>query len=321
MLEVRKEGHDVVRYPVSIERGLHWDGVRPGDYDPYPITLPEHGELNSHMCYVPAGWFWAGGDPGAYDDWPRRRYWADAFVMQKFSVTNREYILFLDDLVAQGREGEALRHVPRERAGTTDELGAMIYGRDHQGRFLLRPDAEGDVWLPDYPVMMVDWHAAYAYAAWWSTRDAHPWRLPQTQEWEKSARGVDGRFFPWGDFLDPSWCVMKNSHAGYPGPHVVESFPVDCSVYGVRGLGGNMRDWCANIYRSEPPASDVVQADSSRTTAGSHRTARGGSWDFSVVNCHAATRYGFVPTDRSSSLGVRLVRSYRGGGFAGMFEE
>jgi len=236
LLEICKEGHDIVRYPVFIERGQHWDGVRPGGRDPYPVVLPTEGSLGPNECYVPAGWFWAGGDPEAYDSWSRRRFWVDAFVMQTFQVTNQEYLVFLDDLVAQGREDEALQHVPRERGGTTGKAGTMIYGRNEAGYFELRPDSDGDLWMPEWPVAMVDWFGAKAYAEWQSSRDAKGWRLPIEHEWEKSARGVDGRFFPWGDFLDPSWCCMKYSHQGLIRPSVIERYPIDVSTYGVRGL-------------------------------------------------------------------------------------
>jgi len=313
LLEIRKDGHEMVRYPVFIERGQHCDGVRPGSNEPYPIVLPKQGTLDRNECYVPAGWFWAGGDPHAYIGWPRTRYWADAFVMQRFPVTNHEYITFLDDLVAQGREDEALQHVPREKGGTVGELGAMIYGRDTQGRFELRPDAEGDIWLPDEPVSMVDWYGAKAYAAWQSSQDRKRWRLAMEQEFEKAARGVDGRFYPWGDHLNPSWCCMRDSHQGQPLPSVVESYPIDVSVYGIRGLGGNMRDWCEDIYAPDAPVSPLVQTpalDQRDPEERIYRVNRGGAWNVTAIYCRAATRVRDVPSGRDAFYGVRLSRSY-----------
>src|SRR5690606_9188188 len=150
--------------------------------------LPREGELGADDVYVPAGWFESGGDiEGAL---PRRRLWCDAAVLRRFPVTNRSYLAFLDDLLARGDEAAALRHVPRERAATEDAVGPMLYGREGD-RFVLRPDADGDVWLPDYPVLWIDWHSAAAYAAWEAERAGLPWRLPAELEWEKAARGVD----------------------------------------------------------------------------------------------------------------------------------
>ncbi len=237
-----------VRYPVHIGRQEYWDGVPPGGRAPHPVHLPRADALGSGDCYVPAGWYWSGGDPEAANSLPRRRLWVDGVVFRRFPVTNRAYLAFLDALVAAGREAEALRFVPREKGGTVGELGAMIYGRDAEGRFTLRPDADGDIWEADWPVIMVDWWGARAFAAWEASRSGRGWRLPGELEWEKAARGVDGRFYPWGDVMDPSWCCTRESHAGRPLPASVERFPVDESVYGIRGMAGNSRDWCADRY-------------------------------------------------------------------------
>ena len=175
-------------------------------------------------------------------------------MMRRFPVTNREYLAFLDDLVAQGREEEALLWVPRERVGTQGQEGPMNYGRDERGRFALVVDADGDAWLPDWPVLNIHFGCAVAFGRWEAARRGRPWRLPGDLEWEKAARGVDGRFFPWGDVLDGAWCCWVDSYAGRPLPAVVDSFPVDESTFGVRGMGGNVQDWCADLHRRDGPA-------------------------------------------------------------------
>ena len=83
----------------------------------------------------------------------------------------------MNDLVQQGREEEALKWVPRERAGQAGQLGAMIYGRAENGEFILVPDVDGDIWELDYPVCMVDWHSSVAYAEWKSQQSGLSWRL------------------------------------------------------------------------------------------------------------------------------------------------
>ena len=300
-----------VRYPVSIGRQEHWDGVRPGDQEPTPILLPRKGTLASDDCYVPAGWFWSGGDAEALNSLSRRRLWADALVFKRFSVTNRQYIAFLDDLVESGREEEALRHVPRERGGAVDELGAMVYGRDAQGRFVLRPDADGDIWEPEYPVCMVNWFGAQAYSRWFAARTGEAWRLPSELEWEKAARGVDGRFFPWGDGFDPSWCCMRDSHQGPMLPAVVDTFPVDESPYSVRGMAGNMRDWCADVYKKEgpPTPSQCIELAPVLHQSGSSRVVRGGSWVSDPRFARLANRVRFSPAGANNDLGLRLSRT------------
>ena len=78
--------------------------------------------------------------------------------------------------------------------GTDPARDDAYYHRDERGQFEPVPS-----WRPDLPVLNVDWHCATAYAAWKAEREGTPWRLPWDLEWEKAARGVDGRIFPWGD--------------------------------------------------------------------------------------------------------------------------
>jgi serine/threonine-protein kinase len=307
---LRSEGRTDVRYPVHIERSAHWHGVPPGAADPHAIWLPGPDDLGADDCYVPAGWFTAGGDTEARDVLSRRRVWLDGLSLSRLSVTNRDYIAFLDDLVAQGREDEALRHAPRERAGTVGEQGALIFGYEG-GRFSLRPDADGDVWLPDWPVCMVDWSGAVAFAAWQAARTGLAWRLPHELEWEKGARGVDGRFHPWGDGFDPSWCHMRDSHQGRRLPAKVGGYPVDESVYGVRDLAGNVRDWTATVHQEDGDVwdGDRLSPGQGAGEAGDYRVRRGGSWGSKPASARVANRDGNTPDDRYYNLGLRLVRT------------
>ncbi len=303
---------DEVRYPIFIGRQEHWNGVRPGEEDPFPIRLPRNGELDPRDRYVPAGWFWCGGDPEARNSLPRRRLWVDGLVMRRFPVTNRDFLVFLDDLVRRGREEEAGRYMPRGRSGIVGENGAMIYGRDARGRFFLRPDPQGDTWEPEWPVLLVTWWGARAYAEWAAERDGLSWRLPAELEWEKSARGTDGRAFPWGDMLDPSWCHMRESWVGHPQPVAVESYQVDESPYGIRGLAGNTRDWCVERFDPAgglPLDGERVCVRLEDTEDSPRRSYRGGTWGLEERFSRCATRYGGAPSNRSFFQGCRLVRS------------
>jgi len=318
-----------VRYPVSIGRGEHWHGVPPEGGDPMPVPLPSAGALGPDDRYVPPGWFACGGDPQLERSLSARRVWVDGQVFRRFPVTNTQYIAFLDALVAEGRPEEALRHAPRERAGTAGEQVPPIYGFDGT-RFSLRPDAEGDVWAPDWPVCMVDWHGARAFAAWEAARTGQPWRLPVELAWEKAARGVDGRSFPWGDGFDPSWACMRLSHRGRPLPTVVGAYTIDESPYGIRDLAGSMVDWCADLFaEAGPPASSTRhECNLSATRPGgpppgpahanvedalgqaSARVARGGSGGSAARYLRASHRDRSGPSNRRSDLGFRLASSF-----------
>ncbi len=179
------------------------------------------------------------------------------------------------------------------------------------GHFCLRPDADGDVWLPDWPVCMVDWHGSVAFAAWQAARTGQAWRLPHELEWEKGARGVDGRFYPWGDGFDPSWCHMRDSHRGRPLLAEVGGYPVDESVYGVRDLAGNVRDWMANVYQADGDVWDADRLSPGQGTAeaGDNRVVRGGSWSSLPAGARVAFRYRLPPTYWYRYLGLRLVRT------------
>jgi len=304
---------DPVRYPAEVPRLGHWDGVAPGDTAPTPVWLPPTGTLGPDEVYVPAGWFRSGGDPHAPNSHPDQRLWCDPLVMHRFPITNRQYLAFLNDLVARGRTEEALHHAPRERAGSAKEPGALIYGFDGD-RFSLRADADGDIWRPDWPVIQVDWHGAVAWLEWLADRTGRPWRLPGELEWEKAARGVDGRWYPWGDHCDPSWCCMTDSHPAERLPTEVDRFPVDTSPYGLRGMAGNVEDACLGLFAAPPPVIDrrVVQPENtlSRHPRALH-VARGGMWHGSTQNARIAYRYGGEPMVRVSGLGFRGVFSPR----------
>lgn len=313
--EIRHPDCETVRYPFEVGRGAHWDGLAPGAAEPQPVWLPPLGSLGADDLYVPAGWFRAGGDPEANSSLPALRLWCEGFVMERFPVTNARFIEFLDDEVAGGREADALRHAPRERAATDRELGALIYSYA-DGRFSLRPDADGDMWTSAMPVFQVDWFGARAFFHWLARKTGRPWRLPAQLEWEKAARGVDGRFLPWGDHFDATWCRVSESSRGRAhgdfGPAPVDSYPVDESPYGIRGLGGNAQAWCLDLFEAPLGVSDRrVLIPDAETFANSRamRTVRGGSWSASPRGSRPAIPYRAVPTYRNSFYGLRGVYS------------
>ena len=153
--------------------------------------------------------------------------------------------------------------------------------------------------------MLLDWQSAFAFARWTANQTGRPWRLPTELEWEKAARGVDGRAFPWGDNIDPSWCCLRNSHPAWPHPHVVSDFPIDVSPYGVRGMAGNIQDWCLDAY---PDGLRPTTEPNMRLRR--MRAARGGHWLASVSEAHLARRSGIRPWERWPTLGFRLCRSF-----------
>ena len=312
VLKLQGPGLSMTRYPFLIERQRHWDGIPPEETSPQAIPVPSQGSLDVDEVYVPAGWFWSGGDAKAPEPLKRRLLWCDAFIMSRFPVTNRSFLVFLNELVDEGKIEAALRFAPRERGGTAATHGPLIYGRDRHGRFELVPDNDGDLWSPDWPVVMVNHDGAMAYAEWLAKKTDKEWSLPPELTWEKAARGVDGRCFPWGNFLDPSWCCMGQSHPDRPLLAEVYQHQTDRSPYGLRGMAGNVRDLCADVFTDGGPALNGgrVNLDPLAPTHDSLTVLRGGAWGSDPRDCRSANRSFVLPGDRQPAVGFRLFRPY-----------
>ena len=291
LLVIRAPGHHTTHYPVHITRQHHWQGIAPDDATPRIITLPPEGTLSAADCYVPAGWMIAGG--GNALSLARHLKWVEGFVMRRYPVTNAEYIAFLNGLVDSGSEQEALRLVPRGRAPRPDEPGRMVYGRDASGHFTLVPDAEGVTWAADWPVVMVRHDVAMAYAAAQPCLSGAQWELPTGVQWEKAARGVDGRRYPWGDYLDPSF-LNTREHGDEVLIEGIKARLTDVSPYGVRGMAGNVRDWTAGAFTLPGGGENLTE-----------RGLRGGCY-FSWANT-VACRVGVASHVISDSVGFRMI--------------
>ncbi|HEY1546686.1 MAG TPA: bifunctional serine/threonine-protein kinase/formylglycine-generating enzyme family protein [Kofleriaceae bacterium] len=317
LLIVRAPGYHDVRYPIAIGRQEHWLPVRPGASEPEPIALPPLGSIDDDEIYVPGGPFVCGGDPQAAGEvMPRQRVWVDPFVMRRHPVTNAELLAMVNALIdtrEPSAEELAASVVPRHRGATAGEAGTMVWPRDASGHFALGTDDEGVTWEPRTPAFMLNWHAAATYAAWHGEQTRRPYRLPGELEYEKAARGTDARAFPWGDFFDASWACMRLSHEAGIRPVSVDEFARDESPYGVRGLAGNIVEWCADEYRREGPplANGLYTAPCSpRDSAVVERTLRGGCFLFDSFLLRASTRHSSSSVVRDVTLGFRLVRSW-----------
>jgi serine/threonine protein kinase len=149
-----------------------------------------------------------------------------------------------------------------------------------------------------HPVGSVSWNDAQAFCA------KVGFRLLTEAEWERAARGSDGRVYPWGDEA-PTAAHAWFGKGWAAGPCDVGMHPQGASPYGVEDLAGNVWEWCSDWL--EPYALDAI-VDPSGAASGSFRVLRGGDWNDVAYDVRATGRYTGVPGRRHAGLGFRLAR-------------
>jgi formylglycine-generating enzyme required for sulfatase activity len=240
--------------------------------------------LDSSMVLVPAGEFLMGSDNGDVDEGPQRWVYLDAFEIDRHEVTNVQYRRFL---LATGRDapqGWPERYVDRLPERDPDWQGTMY------------PEGEAL-----YPVVGVNWQDATEYCAWAGKR------LPTEAEWEKAARGNDGRTYPWGDAWDPSNANVEAAGLGYTQP--VGSYPAGASPYGALDMTGNAWEWVADLYDRQYYHNSPDRNPQGPASGTGERIQRGGAWDSPPDHARASYRnatHCFGPNFRA---GFRCARS------------
>ena len=141
----------------------------------------------------------------------QRRVYVDAFEIAKYPLTNAQYKAFLD--------ANAEHSAPYDWVDRTFPGGKA-----------------------DHPVVWISWRDAKACAKWYGMR------LPTEEEWEKAARGTDGRTYPWGNEFDPKKCNTREDGVGETTP--VGSYPEGASPYGVMDTTGNVWEWTSSMYEN-----------------------------------------------------------------------
>lgn len=154
------------------------------------------------------------------------------------------------------------------------------------------------------PVVGVSWYEARAYCRWLSEETGRYYRLPTEAEWEKAARGTDGRLYPWGNEFDASRCNTRAS-----GPRctvaVGQHSPAGDSPYGCAEMGGNASEWTLSEYRPYPYDGD----DGRNAEEGEgERVIRGGAWYKPVLRARTVARGMNDPFFSDHDVGFRFMR-------------
>ncbi len=203
---------------------------------------------------------------------PKRKVYVKSFFIDKYEVTNAQYKKFMD----------AAGHPAPKHWGN----GMYPPGKAH------------------YPVLFISWYDAKEYAKWAGKR------LPAEEEWEKAARGTDGRAYPWGNKYDPALAstaeaILENIIEGICNVNTGNPVGIargDVSPYGVHDMGGNVREWTNSRFGDCPGCGPGQGKDK--------KVVKGGSWVDLSPKARCASKDGVEPEAVSHIIGFRCVRDY-----------
>lgn len=253
---------------------------------------------------VPAGEFWMGSDeddPDAYDDEKQRhKVYLDVYWIGKYPVTNAQYAAFVE---ATGYQTQA------EKAGYSWVWDFQKKGwKKANGLYWKKPRIDqGDiVKQSDHPVVHVSWKDAQAFCLWASKVSDRSIYLPSEAEWEKAARSVDGRKYPWGSEKPNSRLLNFNMNIG--GTTAVGSYPGGASPCGALGMAGNVWEWTADWY-AEKYYSKSPPKNPTGPLTGEKRVLRGGSWGSYGRYVRSANRNRNLPDRWNDFFGFRCATS------------
>lgn len=213
---------------------------------------------------------------GWYAKETRTKAKTQAFCIDRYPVTNAQYKTFTEE---------------------TGHLEPTVSAEVYQGRgFLVHPYAKVEKFLwrersfppgqESHPVSLVSLEDAMSYCVWKGKKMGRPYRLPTEAEWEKAARGTDGRIFPWGNQWNPDY-LNSGNRLGSTTP--VSRFPQGRSPNGVYDMVGNLSEWTATRWDEK------------------HFVLKGCSWDDLPGMCRAAMRHGRPPQTKHILIGFRCV--------------
>jgi len=237
-------------------------------------SLP--GSINRIL--IPAGEFTMGSNKGNDNEKPAHQIYLNSYYIDKYEVTNAQY--------------EACVKV--SKCTVPHEIKSSIRGNYY-----------GNHEVDNYPVIYVDWTQAKAYCEYAGKR------LPTEAEWEKAARGTDGRMYPWGNEL-PN-CSRLNyrgeDNSCLEDTRSIGDYPSGASSYGVMDMAGNVREWTSSNYKPYPYKIDDGRED---LYSNNLKVVRGGAWSFSSDYISVSHRFNLDPSYNDDNTGFRCAQSAEG---------
>ena len=254
---------------VFVVMSLSWAAIDLGSLTPDPITTMIAEIDGMELVYVIAGEFIMGSEHGAEDESPVHSVYLDAFWIDKTEVTNKMYRLCVDEMEC-------------------DQPGITIFYHDDT--------------FANHPVVDVTWEDANEYCTWAGRQ------LPTEAQWEKAARGTDGRIYPWGNFWDGELINWGESKNEYRSTSPVGIFGSGASPYGAQDMIGNVWEWVADWYSGDY-YQDSPFENPTGPESGFERGHRGGSWYDYKFNLRASNRDRNTPHFPDLGIGFRCILS------------
>lgn len=235
------------------------------------------------MMLISGGNFIMGSNSGPDDEKPQHTIFIKSFFLDILPVSNADFATFLNIQGLKNQQGDALYDHQDSDA------------RIHRRNLIWQSDLTYEL----HPVNEVSWVGAREYCAWLNKR------LPTEAEWEKAARGIDGRKYPWGNAAPTARLALFG--APYNSSAPVDAFPDGASPYGILDMAGNQWEWVSSIYQPYPYKPDDGRENQN---AGPIRSTRGGGHDSNAEEISTTHRGRFLsrnPKAGHHNIGFRCA--------------